>query len=92
MCYDEIPWLEEYMNRADVKRALGADPRAPEFVACDNKTNILFALQGDGMRDSASLLTELVDAGIRLLVYAGNVGEHFHPHRFYVRGLNRFQI
>ncbi|KAJ7455292.1 Alpha/Beta hydrolase protein [Mycena galericulata] len=73
LCYKELPWLEEYMNRADVKRALGVDPRAPEFAACNYDMNVMFLLQGDGMRDSARLLTELVDEGIRLLIYAGNV-------------------
>jgi len=32
--------------------------------------NYAFELQGDGMRNSAALLPELVDEGIRLLVYA----------------------
>ncbi|KAJ6621796.1 serine carboxypeptidase [Mycena sp. CBHHK59/15] len=73
MCYKEIPWLEEYMRLPEVKRALGVDPRARDFVACSDEINIGFGLHGDGMRDSKRLLTELVDEGIRLLVYAGNV-------------------
>ena len=32
-------------------------------------------MNGDGMHNSAALLPELVDAGIRLLVYAGNAGK-----------------
>lgn len=74
-CYVELGWLEEYMNLPDVRKALGVDARALDFVACDNDTNWRFMLHGDGMRDSKSLLTELVDEGVRLLVYAGNVGE-----------------
>lgn len=31
-------------------------------------------LQGDGMHNSALLLPELVNDGVRLLVYAGNAG------------------
>ncbi|KAJ7684476.1 serine carboxypeptidase [Mycena polygramma] len=73
LCYAELDWLAEYMNLPDVRKALGADARAPDFVACDNATNFRFMLHGDGMRDSKSLLTELVDEGVRLLVYAGNV-------------------
>ena len=30
--------------------------------------------QGDGMHNSALLLPELIDDGVRLLVYAGNAG------------------
>ncbi|KAJ6584134.1 serine carboxypeptidase [Mycena vulgaris] len=72
-CYPELSWLEEYMNRPEIKRALGVDPRAKDFVSCNNEMNFAFMLQGDGMRDSKRLLTELVDDGIRLLIYAGNV-------------------
>ncbi|KAJ7689127.1 serine carboxypeptidase [Mycena rosella] len=73
LCYQELPWIDEYMNQPEVKQALGADPRAPNFTACNYEMNFAFMLQGDGMRDSKSLLTELVDDGIRLLIYAGNV-------------------
>jgi hypothetical protein len=33
-----------------------------------------FTAQGDGMYNAAPLLTDLVNNGIRLLVYAGNAG------------------
>jgi cathepsin A (carboxypeptidase C) len=33
--------------------------------------NQAFLFKGDGMHNSASLLPELVDAGIKLLIYAG---------------------
>lgn len=39
------------------------------------QVNQAFTLNGDGMHNSALLLPELVDAGVRLLVYAGNAGE-----------------
>jgi len=73
LCYEELSWVDEYMNIPEIRRALGADPRAPAYTACNYDMNMKFALQGDGMRDSKALLTELVDEGIRLLVYAGNV-------------------
>ncbi|KAJ7451590.1 serine carboxypeptidase [Mycena latifolia] len=73
LCYSELPWINEYMNLPEVKQALGADPRAPVFEACSNEINFSFMLQGDGMRNTKGLLTELVDDGIRLLIYAGNV-------------------
>ncbi|KAJ7035925.1 serine carboxypeptidase, partial [Mycena alexandri] len=71
-CYDESHWIEEYMNRPQVRAALGVDPRAPEFAECNLNLLVEFMTQGDGMRDTKSLVTELVDEGIRLLVYAGN--------------------
>ena len=33
--------------------------------------------QGDGMHNSAALLPELINDGVRLLVYAGNAGEFY---------------
>ena len=61
------------MNDAAVKKELGANPSL-SFQSCNMQVNQDFATQGDGMRNSASLLTDLVNEGIRLLVYAGNAG------------------
>ena len=38
------------------------------------EVNKAFTMTGDGMHNSALLLPELVDGGVRLLVYAGNAG------------------
>jgi cathepsin A (carboxypeptidase C) len=38
------------------------------------QVNQAFLFQGDGMHNSALLLPELVNDGVRLLVYAGNAG------------------
>lgn len=61
------------MNDASNKAALGVDP-SRTFASCNMDVNRDFMMQGDGMKNSAALLPELVDAGIRLLVYAGNAG------------------
>ncbi|KAJ7314342.1 Alpha/Beta hydrolase protein [Mycena albidolilacea] len=73
-CYAELNWMAEYMNRRDVRTALGVDPRAPEFVGCNMDMLVEFMAHGDGMRDTKSVVPELVHEGIRLLVYAGNTG------------------
>lgn len=44
------------------------------------EVNQAFSFQGDGARNSAKLLTELVNEGIRLLVYAGNAGMSLSVH------------
>lgn len=72
LCYKELEWIDTYMNRPDVKDALGANsPR--NFTACNIPMNLEFMFQGDGMRNSKALLPDLINDGIRLLVYAGNV-------------------
>lgn len=51
------------------------------FVVCSglidvamDRVNQNFMYQGDGMHNSAALLPELINDGVRLLVYAGNAG------------------
>lgn len=59
------------MNSPVVRRTLGVNP-ALTFQSCNTDMGRAFAANGDGMRNSARLLPELIDNGVRLLVYAGN--------------------
>ncbi len=61
------------MNNPKTKAALGAEP-SRKFEACNTKVYESFFSQGDGMHNSAALLPELINDGIRLLVYAGDAG------------------
>ena len=58
-------------NTPAIKKAVGANPNI-EFHTYSPKVNEAFFLQGDGMRNSAALLPELLNDGVRLLVYAGD--------------------
>ncbi|KAJ7223041.1 carboxypeptidase C [Mycena pura] len=71
LCYEQMNWIDVYMNDDKVKVALGVDPYRT-FQSCNMEVNQAFALQGDGAHNSAELLSELVDGGVRLLIYAGN--------------------
>ncbi|KAF5386835.1 hypothetical protein D9615_002016 [Tricholomella constricta] len=71
LCYEQLLWIETWMNDPKNKAALGVNPDQT-FASCNMDVNRAFAMQGDGMRNSARLLPELVNDGIRLLVYAGN--------------------
>ena len=74
LCYKQMGWVEAWMNNPANKAALGVNPDRP-FANCNADVNRAFTMNGDGMHNSAALLPELVDAGIRLLVYAGNAGK-----------------
>lgn len=74
LCYKQLNWIETWMNDPKIKAALGADP-SRKFESCNMAINQAFMSQGDGMHNSALLLPELIDDGVRLLVYAGNAGE-----------------
>lgn len=70
LCYKEMGWIETYMNEKSVKKQLGA-PNDVQFKSCNMDINKNFLFQGDVMHNSAKLLPDLIEDGIRLLVYAG---------------------
>ncbi|KAJ7737915.1 carboxypeptidase C [Mycena maculata] len=71
LCYAQMNWIDTWMNDPKTKVALGVDP-ARKFASCNMEVNQAFLFQGDGMHNSATLLTELINGGVRLLIYAGN--------------------
>ena len=95
LCYEQMKWIETYLNDPRNKAALGVNPDLT-FTSCNMDLNRDFMFQGDGMRNSALLLPELVNDGIRLLVYAGNAGMFAAPSqfRYYLNVLpfNRFGV
>ncbi|PIL27294.1 hypothetical protein GSI_10441 [Ganoderma sinense ZZ0214-1] len=71
LCYKELQWIETWMNLPEVKKVLGVNPSL-NFESCNMQVNQAFAFQGDGARNRAKLLPELVENGIRVLIYAGD--------------------
>ncbi|KAF9239267.1 Alpha/Beta hydrolase protein [Melanogaster broomeanus] len=71
LCYREIGWIETYLNDPAVKAALGVNPQQ-NFESCNMAVYEAFLLQGDSMHNTPLLLPEMVNDGVRLLVYAGN--------------------
>ncbi|GJE97833.1 serine carboxypeptidase [Phanerochaete sordida] len=71
LCYKQMTWIDTWMNDPKHKKALGVNPDL-DFASCNMEVNQAFFGQGDGMHNSAALLPELIEDGIRLLVYAGN--------------------
>ncbi|KAF7336198.1 Carboxypeptidase [Mycena venus] len=71
LCYQEILHIATRLNDPKVKVALGVDPRR-NFAMCNNDVTLRFMVQGDGVHNSAKLLSKLVDDSVQLLIYAGN--------------------
>lgn len=71
LCYRQMGWIETYLNDPEVKAALGVNPQR-NFESCNMAVNQAFMLQGDSMHDTPLLLTDMVNDGVRLLIYAGN--------------------
>ncbi|KAF8521571.1 carboxypeptidase C [Hysterangium stoloniferum] len=70
LCYKEMSWIDVYLNKPEVKKALGA-PEDLTFQSCNMEVNLAFTLQGDSVHNAAELLVPLLNKGVRLLVYAG---------------------
>ena len=68
-------WVDTYLNQPSVKAELGVSPDR-KFATCNMDVNQAFTFGGD-WSNSALLLPELVNSGVRLLVYAGDAGEFF---------------
>ncbi|KAF6764643.1 carboxypeptidase C [Ephemerocybe angulata] len=71
LCYKQMTWIENWLNNPKIKTTLGVNPGL-NFASCNMEVNQGFALAGDGASNSAVLLPELINDGVRLLVYAGN--------------------
>lgn len=84
LCYKEAEWIPVWLNDKGVKKELGAHPGIT-FVAISPEVSKDFLASGDLMYYSAGLLTDLVNDGIRLLVYAGDTGRPLSSKFFYSR-------
>ncbi|GFQ00209.1 serine carboxypeptidase-like 48 [Phtheirospermum japonicum] len=67
LCYD-YSRMEHFLNQKSVKKALGVDVRI-EFASCSGAVGD--AMLGDGMRNLAVYIPDLLEDGIKLLIYAG---------------------
>ena len=74
LCYPEFTHITQWLNSTSVKRALGVDPDF-NFQTVNPHVQTPFYYKGQAMLNSAALLTPLVNKGIRLLAYAGDVGK-----------------
>lgn len=72
LCYAEFTDIERWLNATSTKRALGVAP-GYNFQAVNSSIQMPFYYKGQAMLDSAALLAPLVDRGIRVLAYAGDV-------------------
>jgi cathepsin A (carboxypeptidase C) len=67
LCYDELDWISEYLNRADVQKALGAEVH--NYESCNFDINRNFLFQGDWMKPFHRLVPNIL-AEIPVLIYA----------------------
>ncbi|KAK5163498.1 uncharacterized protein LTR77_010680 [Saxophila tyrrhenica] len=69
LCYDELDWIQEYLNKDDVMEALGAE--VDSYDSCNFDINRNFLFQGDWMQPFHRLVPGILEE-IPVLVYAGD--------------------
>ncbi|AQZ13501.1 PRC1 (YMR297W) [Zygosaccharomyces parabailii] len=70
LCYEEMEYLEDYLNLDYVKEAVGAEVEKYESCNFDINRNFLFA--GDWMKPYYRAVTELLNQDVPVLIYAGD--------------------
>ncbi|KEP50122.1 serine carboxypeptidase [Rhizoctonia solani 123E] len=70
-CYDASRWIPMYLNRPEIRNELGGNPNVV-FESCNTVVHRNFIKSGDVARNSAPLLPELIDDGVRMLIYVGD--------------------
>jgi cathepsin A (carboxypeptidase C) len=71
LCYTEVADMEIFLNQPHVQAQLGVDPNTT-FKACNMKITLSYAVQGGLVWNTARVVPELIEGGIRVLAYAGN--------------------
>ncbi|KAG8715622.1 hypothetical protein FRC08_010334 [Ceratobasidium sp. 394] len=70
-CYDEMGWAQDYLNRTDVKVALGV-PEDYSYSWLSWEINEAFVRTADIANDASPMIRELVEDGVRVLNLAGD--------------------
>jgi cathepsin A (carboxypeptidase C) len=69
LCYDELDWIQEYLNRKEVMEALGVE--VDSYDSCNFDINRNFLFQGDWMQPFHRLVPGILKE-IPVLIYAGD--------------------
>ncbi|EEU37461.1 uncharacterized protein NECHADRAFT_86308 [Fusarium vanettenii 77-13-4] len=70
-CYAEMQHIDEYLNRSDIKKALGVSEELP-FVGISFDVLGQWEKVGDLWRSSDKYVNYLLKSGIRVLIYVGD--------------------
>lgn len=70
LCYSEMNYMDKYLNLDFVKEAVGAE--VDDFKSCNLDINRNFLFAGDWMKPYHKHVTELLQQGLPVLIYAGD--------------------
>jgi len=77
LCYTQLGWITEYLNRNEVLEALGAE--VDSYDSCNFDVNRNFQGSGDWMKPFHRLVPSIMEK-IPVLIYAVSLPSYLHPH------------
>lgn len=70
LCYDQMNYQVEYLNKPEVMAAVGSE--VDFYESCNLDINRNFLLNGDWMKPYHTHVTKLLNAGLPVLIYSGD--------------------
>ncbi|KAF5093004.1 hypothetical protein D0Z00_004296 [Geotrichum galactomycetum] len=70
LCYDDLEYVDKYLNQDFVKKALGAD--VEEYSGCNFDVNRNFLTHGDWMKPYYKAVIDILEKDLPVLIYAGD--------------------
>ncbi|AOA63483.1 Putative serine carboxypeptidase [Komagataella phaffii CBS 7435] len=70
LCYKELEYVEKYMNQPEVQEAVGSE--VSSYKGCDDDVFLRFLYSGDGSKPFHQYITDVLNASIPVLIYAGD--------------------
>ena len=71
LCYD-FSNVGTYLERPEVLAAIGVDAKHKKWSSCNKLVTIGFELAGDWMKSYEMMIPDQLNAGIKVLIYAGD--------------------
>lgn len=71
LCYEEMNYIDQYLNSDFVKNAVGAS-NIEMYNSCDETVFRNFLFSGDGLKPFQQYVAELLNKNIPVLIYAGD--------------------
>jgi carboxypeptidase C (cathepsin A) len=73
LCYPETKAISTYLDQPWVRSKLGAADQIGPFQSCSDKVGMGFALSRDALAPTFFHLTGLLENGVRVLIYVGQL-------------------
>lgn len=70
LCYDNIDYYSNYLNRKEIQKAIGAE--VEDYESCSDGVFNAFTYTGDGAKPFQFDVVQALEQGLSVLIYAGD--------------------